>query len=222
MEHKTQELEKLFRQGLKQLGIELDPHRVQRLIGYCEELRKWNRKINLIARNTSVQDIVEKHFLDSLALVPVLRELEYGGGPLLDVGSGAGFPGLVLKIARPDVPVLLLEPRHRRAAFLRHMIRTMNLDGIEVSTARVEDQGAISGYDFDAITGRAVADVSRFLEMAGPGIGQKTTVLCMQGPAGRQRWEVGSVAGPMRCVKIFETVLPWSRSQRFILIFQRT
>jgi len=216
------EIEKLLRQGLKQIDIVIDGHCVRRLTRYCEELRKWNRKINLVARNTSLQDLVEKHFLDSLTLLPALQELNYGDGPLLDVGSGAGFPGLVLKIACPDLRILLLEPRQRRAVFLRHIIRILGLEGIEVSTKRIEDEGAVSGYHFALITGRAVADVSRFLKMVDPGIVADTFVLCMQGPSEKQRWEKGTRAGAMRCVKILETVLPFSRSQRCVLIFQRT
>ncbi|GBE53477.1 ribosomal RNA small subunit methyltransferase G [bacterium BMS3Bbin14] len=209
----------LLGQGLEQLGIGLDEHARRRLLRYCEELQKWNRKINLIARNTSLPDIIEKHFLDSLTLLPVLSEMP--PGPLLDVGSGAGFPGLVVKIAHPARPVLLLEPRQRRSVFLRHIIRTLSLEGIEVSTARVEDDEPRPGFEnFAIITGRAVADVARFLEMVGPRVGPATVVACMQGPAGKQDWRQGSRAGNLRCLGRRETVLPFSGARRFILLFQ--
>ncbi|NIA05072.1 MAG: 16S rRNA (guanine(527)-N(7))-methyltransferase RsmG [Proteobacteria bacterium] len=211
----------LLGQGLEQLGIGLDEHARRRLLRYCEELQKWNRKINLIARNTSLPDIIEKHFLDSLTLLPVLSEMAPGPGPLLDVGSGAGFPGLVVKIARPARQVLLLEPRQRRSVFLRHIIRTLSLAGIEVSTARVEDDGPRPGDDnFAVITGRAVADVARFLKMVGPCAGPATIVACMQGPAGKRGWRQGSRVGNLRCLGWRETVLPFSGARRFILLFQ--
>jgi len=211
----------LLGQGLEQLGIGLDAHARRCLLRYCEELRQWNRKINLIARNTSLPDIIEKHFLDSLTLLPVLDELPPGDGPLLDVGSGAGFPGLVVKIARPGRQVLLLEPRQRRSIFLRHIIRTLSLEGIEVSTTRVEDDETRPGFEhFAVITGRAVADVARFLAMVAPRIGRTTIVACMQGPAGKQGWRQGSRAGDLRCLGRREIVLPFSGARRFILLFQ--
>lgn len=211
----------LLGQGLEQLCIGLDEHACCRLLRYCEELRKWNRKINLIARNTSLPDIIEKHFLDSLTLLPVLGEMAPGPGPLLDVGSGAGFPGLVVKIARPARRVLLLEPRQRRSVFLRHVIRTLSLEGIEVSTARVEDEEPRPGDDhFSVITGRAVADVAGFLEMVAPRVGPTTVVACMQGPAGKQGWRQGSRVGSLRCLGWREIVLPFTGAQRFILLFQ--
>ncbi len=211
----------LLGQGLEQLGIGIDEQACRRLVRYCEELRQWNRKINLIARNTSLPDIIEKHFLDSLTLLPVLDEIAADSGPLLDVGSGAGFPGLVVKIARPARQVLLLEPRQRRSIFLRHIIRTMSLEGIKVSTARVEDDETRPGDDhFSVITGRAVADVARFLGMVAPRVGRTTIVACMQGPAGKQGWQQGSRAGNLHCLGWREIVLPFSGARRFILLFQ--
>ncbi|NOX79740.1 MAG: 16S rRNA (guanine(527)-N(7))-methyltransferase RsmG [Deltaproteobacteria bacterium] len=221
MERENSAAAELLDRGLEQLGIGLDDHARRRLLLYCEELRKWNRKINLIARNTSLPDIIEKHFLDSLTLLPVLGEVAPGSGPLLDVGSGAGFPGLVVKIAGPARRVLLLEPRQRRSVFLRHIIRTLSLEGIEVSTARVEDDDTRHGCEyFSVITGRAVADVAGFLEMVAPRVGPATIVACMQGPTGKQGWRQGSLAGGLRCLGWREIVLPFSGSRRFILLFQ--
>ncbi len=219
MEPENSAAAELLDRGLERLGIGLDEHARRRLLRYCEELRKWNRKINLIARNTSLPDIIEKHFLDSLTLLPVLGEM--APGPLLDVGSGAGFPGLVVKIASPARRVLLLEPRQRRSVFLRHIIRTLSLEGVEVSTARVEDDDTRPGCEYFAvITGRAVADVAGFLEMVGPRVGPATVVACMQGPTGKQGWRPGSRAGNLRCLGRRDIVLPFSGSRRFILLFQ--
>ncbi len=210
----------LLGQGLEQLGIGIDEQACRRLVYYCEELRQWNRKINLIARNTSLPDIIEKHFLDSLTLLPVLDEMA-GSGPLLDVGSGAGFPGLVVKTACPARQVLLLEPRQRRSIFLRHIIRTLSLEGIKVLTSRVEDDELWPGDDnFSVITGRAVADVARFLGMVAPRVGRTTIVACMQGPAGKQGWQQGARAGNLHCLGRREIVLPFSGARRFILLFQ--
>ena len=103
-----EKVDHLLRTGLGQLGIRVTETALGGLVRYCLDLEKWNRRVNLVARNTSLADIVEKHFLDSLTLLPLIQKygLEQGndsgenfGINLLDVGTGAGFPGLVLATA---------------------------------------------------------------------------------------------------------------------------
>lgn len=210
----------LLRRGLDLSGIRVDGEVLARLTFYCLELEKWNRKINLIARNTRRQDIVDKHFLDSLTLVLVLDRLAPAKPSLLDVGSGAGFPGLVLKIVRPGYRVVLLEPREKRVAFLRHVIRQTGLKNIEVAAARIEE-GRVADRTYSFITGRAVADVKTFLKMVGPLAAPETLVICMQGIHGRQDWREGYRANDFVCAGVEETQLPFSRARRFLLLFRR-
>jgi 16S rRNA (guanine527-N7)-methyltransferase len=210
----------LLRRGLERLGIAVEEKVLARLVIYCLELEKWNRKINLVARNTRLDDIVDKHFLDSLTLVPILDRLAPANSSLLDVGSGAGFPGLVLKIVRPGCRVVLLEPREKRVAFLRHVIRRTGLKDIEVAAARVEE-GRAAEQKYSVITGRAVADVATFLNMVGPLAGLETLVICMQGVGGRGDWREGDRAGGFACVGVEESVLPFSRAKRFMLLFRK-
>ena len=128
-------------QGCDALEIVLDAAAVERLFVYFTELLRWSRKINLIAKGTPDAEILEKHFLDSLTLLPLLDTPD---SHLLDVGTGAGFPGLVCKAARPDLTVTLLEPRLKRVSFLRHVIRTLNLTGVEALACRVMPSSMIS------------------------------------------------------------------------------
>lgn len=190
------------------------------LVRYCLELEKWNRKVNLIAKDTPLPDIVDKHFLDSLILIPVLDRLRPKGGSLLDVGSGAGFPGLVVKIARPGWRISLLEPRERRGIFLRHIIRTLNLTGIRVEPSRIEEGRLVS--DYQLITGRAVADVPTFLAMVAGLATPETYVICMQGEGGRQGLQPGDRVGTFVCVGVEEDRLPFSGDHRFLLLFNKT
>ncbi len=220
MTGRMQEAGDLLRRGLNRVGIDAGDEVVARLVRYCLELEKWNRKINLIARNTRLQDIVDRHFLDSLTLVPILDRLAPVDATLLDVGSGAGFPGLVLKIVRPDLKVVLLEPRERRGAFLRHVIRQTGLKDIAVTAARVEEVKAAAGTHA-VITGRAVADVATFLNMVAPLAGPETLVICMQGVQGRGGWREGDRVSGFVCAGIEETQLPFSRMPRFLLLFRK-
>lgn len=116
-------------EGLALAGIALDTAALGRLERYWLELRKWNQKINLIAKGSTDEEIVENHFLDSLTLLPLLGEGEIH---LLDIGSGAGFPGLVVKAARPDIHLTLVEPRHKRVAFLGQIVRSLQLSEVRI------------------------------------------------------------------------------------------
>lgn len=122
--------------GAADLGIELPPSLRSAFRTYLRELKAWNRKTNLTAI-TGDEEIAVKHFLDSLAsalaLAPSVK------GRLLDVGSGAGFPGLPVKLLHPQLEVTLLEPSQKKTAFLRHLIGTLNLEGVTVLAKRVED-----------------------------------------------------------------------------------
>jgi 16S rRNA (guanine527-N7)-methyltransferase len=165
--------------GIENLQLDITEAVVDRLQLYCQELQKWSRKINLIARNTTAKEIVEKHFLDSLTLLPLLRRHNAPEASLLDVGSGAGFPGLVVAAALPELSVTLLEPRQKRTAFLRHVIRTLALHNVQVLEERL-DLGQILPQQFTFITSRAVAAPAVFLSMLEQTVKSETLVILMQ------------------------------------------
>lgn len=165
--------------GMEQLDLSIADHAVDKLLRYCQELQKWSRKINLIARDTPAAEIVEKHFLDSLTLLPLLYRHGRPGANLLDVGSGAGFPGLVLAAAMPELRVTLLEPRQKRTAFLRHIIRTLAVGNVQVQEERLEP-GQTLPEPFTFITSRAVAAPAAFLALLEQSIGPETLVILMQ------------------------------------------
>jgi len=118
-------------------GLRLDQRQIEQFARYSAELRAWNMRINLTAI-TDEEGIVTRHFLDSLRCA-----LSWGDAPssLIDIGSGAGFPGLPLKILRPELRVALVESVGKKAAFLRHMIAALDLRDVTVLTARAETVG---------------------------------------------------------------------------------
>lgn len=213
--------ELLFRKGLNRLGLQCSDHQIRQLCLYCRELQKWNKKVNLVAKNTSLDDLVDKHFLDSLTVALLLADYNLISGPLLDVGSGAGFPGIPLKIAIPSLETLLLEPRQRRVTFLRHIIRLLALGKIDVLMHRTDAAEAVPRQDLQVITGRAVADVAEFLDMvehlASPG----TMIICMQGVEGGAGWTKSTESGAFRCLGIEQAMLPLSGTPRCLLLFQK-
>ncbi|MDR0476440.1 MAG: 16S rRNA (guanine(527)-N(7))-methyltransferase RsmG [Desulfobulbaceae bacterium] len=171
----------LLDDGLTRLGIDLgvspgatlDPAARTRLLDYMALLQKWSAKTNLIAKNASDVEVVE-HFLDSLATLPLLSSAS-----LMDVGSGAGFPGLVAAAARPELAVNLIEPRQKRAAFLRQVIRSLRLPHVACHECRLEDI-AVQSMPCGHIVSRAVADIAGFLGMIEPWLSQGVQIICMK------------------------------------------
>jgi len=215
-----QDFAELLCQGAESLGVVLPEASALRLFDYFEELKRWNAKVNLIAKETSDQVIVEKHFLDSLVLTSLL---DGNSDCLLDIGSGAGFPGLVVKIALPLMRTNLVEPRLKRVSFLRHIIRTCGLESIDVQACRLEAGVSIDREsEFTCIVSRAVTDISRFLQMCErfnqPGI----KVFCMKGP--KYREELSAAVDVLKSWKLEitrEYTLPYSQSSRVLLQFER-
>lgn len=140
------------------LGLPLRDEAWDRLRLHVETLRKWQPRINLVARST-LPDIWHRHVLDSLQLLPLLPPQAKS---LTDLGSGAGFPGLVLAAARPDLGVTLIEADQRKCAFLLEAARTAGVS-VNLVTQRIE---AISPQPVDVVTARALAPLAKLLEWA--------------------------------------------------------
>lgn len=143
--------------GIKALGLSLPPEAPARLLAFQAELLKWNGAYNLTAIREP-QAVVTRHLLDSLSLLPLLND-----GALLDVGSGAGLPALVLAIARPELPVIGLDSNGKKARFMRHAVRALRIDNARVIEGRVEDLQ--SGETFPQIVSRAFASLADFVEL---------------------------------------------------------
>src|SRR6266581_960835 len=155
-----------FLEGLHQLGLGLTEQQLGQFLRYQQELIDWNKRINLTAI-TDPEEVLIKHFLDSLSLLLVYNR---PAARLLDIGAGAGFPGLALKIVRPDWQMTLLEATGKKVTFLRHMIELLQLAGIEAVHGRAEELGHKAEYraSFDVVTARAVASLPTLLEYAAP------------------------------------------------------
>lgn len=214
----------LFRQGLTSLGLDLPDLAINQLCRYLAELEKWNKHINLVGAAPQ-KTMIETHFLDSLTLLPLISGCPPPG--LMDVGSGAGFPGLVLKIARPDLTVTLVEPRQKRAAFMRQIIRTLGLQGVTVLETRLEkDNARLSQWQnaTPILTSRAFASINLFLDLAEPYCAPGGRVICMKGRKAASEvlaWQEQSSATPFILTATTEIVLPFSAAPRKLLVFTK-
>ncbi len=156
-----------FLRDVSSLGIVLNDLQLDQFAKYYELLIQWNEKVNLTAI-TEYNDVMKKHFVDSLSLVKVCNLKE--DLSLLDVGTGAGFPGLVLKIAFPDLQVVLMDALNKRVHFLREVIGKLDLRGVEAVHGRAEDFARQEGFreKFDICVSRAVANLSTLSEYCIP------------------------------------------------------
>jgi len=161
------EMEKLI-SGAGRLGIKLSAGQVEQFAVYYRELTSWNRRINLTAI-TGYEEVQIKHFLDSLTVTLALKP-DAKSFRLIDVGSGAGLPGIPLKIIMPDIRLTLLEATAKKAAFLDHISQKLGLEGVEVVVGRAEDIAHRKQYreQFDIVLSRAVASLASLVELTLP------------------------------------------------------
>ena len=165
-------------------GIILTEEMKAQLLRYADLLREWNEKMNLTAI-TQREEVIEKHFYDCLLPLSVINK----DASICDVGSGAGFPGLVWKIALPSCHMTLLEPTGKRCTFLKAVIADLGLEQIEVVNARAEDFAASHRQVFDVVTARAVANLQLLSELCVPLLKKGGVFLAMKGAKGQEEAE---------------------------------
>jgi 16S rRNA (guanine527-N7)-methyltransferase len=158
---------KQLRRGIARLNLPFTESQIESLITYLRELKRWNRRANLVGFRTD--DALIRHgILDSLSLLEAFQVQP--GLELMDIGSGAGFPGIPLKVAAPDLRVTLVEATRKKASFLRQVCRLLQLQGVSVLQARAEalhnDPSHREAYDL--VTARAVARLPEAVTLCAP------------------------------------------------------
>ena len=168
----------LMKAGARQLGIEPDDAKVSALLEYKRILLEWNKKMNLTAIEEE-KDFIIKHLVDSLSILPFLD----GINSLVDVGTGAGFPGIPVKIVQPSLQVVLMDSLEKRIGFLNTVIEELKLTGITAVRSRAEDAGIspVHREKYDAATARAVASLPVLLEYCLPLVKTGGIFIAMKG-----------------------------------------
>ena len=171
----------ILRQGIEDFGIEASDKMLADFQKYKEILVEWNQKMNL----TGIEDEKEvfiKHFLDSISAVS--KGYIKNGMSLIDVGTGAGFPGMPLRISLPDLKVTLLDSLNKRINFLQEVANQIDIDDIEFIHGRAEDFGKDENYRecFDIATARAVAGLPALMEFCVPFVKVGGHFVCLKGP----------------------------------------
>jgi 16S rRNA (guanine527-N7)-methyltransferase len=211
---------RLLIEGAKAFGIDLFEKTMEAFDLYLRELLKWNEKMNLTAIR-SEKGIVLKHFLDSLSVFPHLPKIS----SLLDIGSGAGFPGIPLKMIQPSLEVTLIDSVRKKIDFQSHIIRTLGLKGIAAIHGRVQDKQILQalGGRFDGTIARAFSDLDTLLLLSFPFLRRGGVVLAMRGEvAGEELKRLPlSTRNRYRCIKTATFSLPFSPIKRSIILFEK-
>jgi 16S rRNA (guanine527-N7)-methyltransferase len=212
----------LLKECAENYNIFLTESQMDRFSKYADLLLEWNEKINLTAI-VDEEEIVLKHFVDSLSILPLITEKTCS---IIDVGTGAGFPGIPLKIAREDLKVTLLDSLEKRVRFLNEVCGNLQLNGIAAFHGRAEDFGSDKKYReiFDAAVARAVASLPVLLEYCLPFVKTGGIFLAMKGPDIRDELAESQKAievlgGELLNVKSFS--LPHSDHERSIIMIKK-
>ncbi len=214
------ENKRLLLEGAKAFGIHLDEKICRYFNIYLKELIKWNQKINLTAIRKE-REIILKHFLDSLSVIPHLPKIS----SLLDIGSGAGFPGIPIKIVRPDLKITLIDSVRKKVDFQRQIIYSLKLKGIDAIHGRVQEQRILQclGGRFDGVVARAFSDLPTLLTLSSPLLKEKGTIIAMKGKMSGQEIQCLTEEDAIQyCLK--KTVsfyLPFSSFKRTLLLFEK-
>ncbi|MEN9799917.1 MAG: Ribosomal small subunit methyltransferase [Pseudomonadota bacterium] len=204
--------------GAGRLGVSLPEGWVPQVARYRDELLRWNARVNLTAI-TSEAEVAEKHFLDSLAAWPEVK----GARSLLDVGAGAGFPGIPLKLAEPGMEVTLVDAVAKKVGFLKHVLAQLGVKGARALHLRVEGDPESEGLPrCERVIARAFTDLDAWLGLAPAYLAEGGRVVAMLGRApGREELDAVAARHGMCCLSDRRYVLPFSGDPRAVAVFGR-
>lgn len=214
-----------FKQNMKQyskkIGIVLEEEQIEQFYQYEKLLLIWNEKINLTAI-TKPEEIILKHFIDSMTIAKYIG----ANKTLIDVGTGAGFPGIPLKIIRKDIQITLLDSLNKRVQFLNEIIKQLKLEEIETVHCRVEEFGKNKKYRemFDYATSRAVANLTTLSEYLLPLVKIEGKCICMKGSTVKEEIDqsqkaIAILGGKIEEIEAFQ--LPESDIDRHIILLRK-
>ena len=215
--------EDILRQGIKDFGLEVNDQMISDLKTYREILVDWNQKMNLTGIEEE-KEVFIKHFLDSISAVS--NGYIKDGISLIDVGTGAGFPGLPLKICLQNIKLTLLDSLNKRINFLQEVSSTVNLKDVEFIHGRAEDFGKNSDYreQYDVATARAVAGLPILMEFCVPFVKVGGYFVCLKGPNANLELEESKMAMDVLGLEFVEKIdieLPNEELKHNILVFKK-
>lgn len=216
-------MQKLYQDALSQFGISLSQRQLSAFLRYEEELLDWNARFNLTAIRDS-ESIRAKHFLDSLSCTLAWRDAP--PTCLIDVGTGAGFPGIPLKILQPSLQLAMVESVGKKAEFCRHITATLSLDKVELLQSRAEEVGQMTKHRerYDWAVARAVASLPILVEFLLPLVHVGGAILAQKGESGPAEAHASDRAIRLlggRLRQLIKVDLPGVADERYLVIIDK-
>ena len=202
--------------AIKRLKLEFNDQQTQQLLSYLEQLQRWNRTYNLTAIRDPQQMLIQ-HLFDSLSVVrPLVDKLDKNTvvGKVVDVGSGAGLPGIVLAIAWPDVAVHCVDTVEKKATFIRYVGGVLGLPNLHAHHARIEE---LPNFEADVVISRAFASLQDFARLAGQHVADHGSLVAMKGRIPDDEIEVLEASSTWRVKKILPLDVPQLDAQRCLI-----
>lgn len=218
--NKTEFAKKLIRKA-EAIGIKIDDEICDQFYKYMQILLEWNEKINLTAI-TEINDIIDKHFIDSLTINKYIKE----NAKLADIGTGAGFPGMPLKILNKEKEFILIDSLNKRINFLEEVKKELKFSKLDLIHGRAEELARNKGYreNIDVVVSRAVANLSTLLEYMLPFVKVGGKCICMKGPNIKEEVNEAQKAIKLlggELVDIEKITIPETTIERNIIIIKK-
>ena len=213
-------LQTMLLKGAEELGVKLSTKNINDFIIYLEELKIWSKKINLTGLKKD-EDIITNHFLDSLSILKYINE----DSTLLDIGTGAGFPGVPISIVYPGCFVTVLDSAQKKILFVRNIIRRLSLRNVKAITGRAKaKENNLKGISFDFVVTRAVSDFYNVIKLSSPYLNQNGRMIVMRGEKGELELEamskeIENLELSVDKIDVFN--LPFSGAKRVSIILKK-
>lgn len=209
----------ILMRGMEELNLHLFPNQIDQFLLYLEELKKWNKKINLTSIKED-KEIIIKHFIDSLSFLKGFSVIE--GIKVIDAGTGAGFPGIPLKIYSPKIDLTLMESSQKKCVFLHQICRLLELKDVRIVNDRLEEAKKSPDYirRFNIFLSRAVGDASDIIKHGEPLLADRGIMIFSKGKS-VAGLKVGKIIKGMHLLQIIPFILPLSDYERKLLVFQK-
>ena len=212
--------------GAQKIGINLNKEQIKKFSQYLELLIQWNQKINLTSLKTP-QEIIIKHFLDSISCIKVFdKYIDIEGISIIDVGTGAGFPGIPIKIVYPSISLSLLEARKKKTIFLEKIVEEMNFQRVEILNGRAEAFGKCPDYreKYDIALSRAVASLNTLSEYCLPLVRVGGLFVAQKGRSYREEIDkalktVQHLGGEL--IGVENVQIPFINQERYLLVIKK-
>lgn len=218
--------EKILVDGAKKIGIKLNENQIEIFSRYLDLLIEWNQKINLTSLKTP-QEIIIKHFLDSLTCIKVIDLYSnIDKNSIIDIGTGAGFPGIPIKIVYPSTELFLLEARKKKSIFLEKLIKELNLKQVQVLKGRAETFGRCTEHreKYDIAISRAVAPLNILSEYCLPLVRIRGLFIAQKGRSYIREVEKGIKAIQFlggELIKVEKIQIPFINQDRYLLVINK-